>query len=58
MKNKFGSWVHKKVSELTIEDALEAQKDGVNFVCGDGKLRKITCDPRVQVINVLKRGVQ
>lgn len=35
-------WMEHKIKDLTIEDACNAYIDGVNFVCGDGKLKHIT----------------
>jgi hypothetical protein len=31
-------WMLKQVSDLTLEDAMEAYDDGFDFVCEDGKV--------------------
>lgn len=35
-------WLNSSIKDLTIADALYAWIDGVEFVCGDGKLKQIT----------------
>lgn len=35
-------WLNARVKDITIEDAYCAWSDGVEFVCGDGKLKHIT----------------
>lgn len=35
-------WLNSKVKDITIYDAYSAWMDGVEMVCGDGKLKQLT----------------
>lgn len=32
------SWLDRKISDLTLEDAMAVSNDGFSIVCGDGKV--------------------
>lgn len=46
-------WIKTKIKDLTVEDAIKAYGYGVNFICGDGKLRQITTEPNAELLDIL-----
>ena len=39
------------IEKMTIEQGIKAHEKGINFVCGDGKLKQLTSDNnKVQTI--------
>jgi hypothetical protein len=50
---KIPKWLNTKVKDLTLEDAMQAHEDGVDFVCGDGKLVSAQASTRPIITNIL-----
>lgn len=38
------SWLDKQISDLTLNDAIQASNEGFYLVCGDGKVVAVTND--------------
>ena len=57
MSNSLGlsyNWLNRKVNEITIEDALEGYyEQGVDFVCGNGKLEQLVTHPRRSLLKII-----
>ena len=52
------NFLNRKVKDITIEDALEGYYEhGIDFICGDGKLRRLISHPRQTLIKILMREV-
>lgn len=42
MSKKYANWGTKSADEFTIEDALQAMREGVCFVCQDGRVKHLS----------------
>lgn len=47
-------WLTTRINELTLEDAMQAHADGINFICGDGKMQHVSSNSCVRLLKFLK----
>jgi predicted transcriptional regulator len=52
MKNR--NWINKRIKDITLEDAMEANNDGVDFVCMDGKLAQVVTDSNNKLLSIIR----
>lgn len=52
------NWITNKIKDVTVVDAYMAYIDGIDFICGDGKLKQISSDTPGHLQNLLmgKKG--
>jgi hypothetical protein len=49
------NWLVTKINDLTLLDAIQAHESGINFICGDGRLKHISSMSSVQLLDILRR---